>query len=214
MLQKGTFLYNLIHPPPPEVRSKPVNAHYDRDEYIRMLRKNAEYWDIPFKEPYVVEIPRKPVNNPEDNCPVKYLDHIPVNLSVLKNGKIKIKIFPHVAQLNEKYFSKNKQAPLNALVSAFKAVGASDTYIEKMTKTCNNKKNMNKKFEKLIALIFDKKAPSATAIKKKPQKPKDPEEESEDEEEEEEVVEDEGIDIDEFQDEPEEVVEDMDMDDF
>ena len=178
-----------------------------------MLHKNAEYWDIPFKEPYVVEIPRKPVNNPEDNCPVKYLDHIPVNLSVLKNGKIKIKIFPHVAQLNEKYFSKNKQAPLKALVSAFKTVGASDTYIEKMTKTYNNKKNMNKKFEKLIALIFDKKAPAATAIKKKPQKPKDPEEESEDEEEEEEVVEDEGIDIDEFQDETEEVVEDMDMDD-
>ncbi len=179
-----------------------------------MLRKNAEYWNIPFKEPCVVEIPKKSVNNIEDTCPVKYLDHIKVDLSVLKNGKIKIKIFPHVAELNEKYLSKNKQVPLKALVSAFKAVGASDTYIEKMTKTHNNKKNMNKKFEKLIALIFDKKAPAATAIKKKPHKLKDPEVESEDEEDEEdEVVEDEGIDIDEFQDEPEEVVEDMDMDD-
>jgi hypothetical protein len=99
-------------------------------DYFRILKRNNEYYNIPFITPDIQEhiIIIKPVIIPEKH--IDYLDQIQVNMCILKNGHIRVKLVISQAQLYEKYYSQLKQPPLKALINTYTNLGYSDAFIQ------------------------------------------------------------------------------------
>ncbi len=110
----------------------------------------------------------------------EYPDNVVVKLNVLKSGKVRIKLFSHVAQLWEKYNSKGKIPPHKMLVSAYKSMGYSEAFINKMNKSFERKKVLEIKYEKMIQNIFERPSTKKKAPAKKKKKEEEPEEKPDD----------------------------------
>jgi len=152
---------------------------------------------------------------------IEYLDQIVVHLNVLKSGKVRVKVLPQMAVLNEKYYSKYKPPPIKSITSALKAIGYSQEFMDSMMEKYKKRNELIEKKWKILEKRFD--APSTASRNKKKKADKkaeaaeaaeaveaevgvedeDPEEEKKDDDEPEE---DEAIVVDE--DDEEEVVED------
>ena len=151
---------------------------------------------IPFKKPNVEEIPVPKKINSYVEKHIDNLDQIVVHLNVLKSGKIRIKVIPHMAVLNEKYYSKYKIPPIKSITSALKALGYSQEFMDSMMEKYKKRNELIEKRWKILEKIFD--APSTASRNKKKKADKKAEAEAEAETE---VVEDEDPEDD---DEPEE----------
>ena len=212
----GSFLYNIVHGKNDNTIEKKPFYVQNKKDYLESLERNCKEMGIPFKKPYVEEMP--PYEKVDDSIEthIEYLDQIVVNLNVLKSGKVRVKILPQMAVLNEKYYSKYKIPPIKSVSSALKAIGYSQEFIDSMMVKYKKRNVLIEKKWKILEKRFD--APS-TAQKKKQKKAdkkaeaeaetevvedEDPEEEKKDDDEPEE---DEAIVVDEEGDE-EEVVED------
>jgi hypothetical protein len=205
-LLPGSLVYDIInakYKPEPE---RPPFYVQNKKDYLESLERNCKKMGIPFKKPNVEEIQpiQKKCTNAENH--IDYLDSIVLKTTVLKNGKVKVKLIPQMAILNENYYSKYKIPPIKSVLSVLKSHGYSNEYIQSV-------KDKHKKRNKLIEVkwrklekLFDK-----TSIKRKKTKKKEvveedlvediPEENKEDDEPEE----DEAIEIDD--EDEEEVVE-------
>ena len=212
----GSFLYNIVHGKNDNIIEKKPFYVQNKKDYLESLERNCKEMGIPFKKPYVEEMP--PYEKVDDSIEthIEHLDQIVVNLNVLKSGKVRVKVLPHMAVLNEKYYSKYKIPPIKSISSALKAIGYSQEFIDSMMVKYKKRNALIEKKWKILEKRFD--APS-TAQKKKQKKAdkkaeaeaetevvedEDPEEEKKDDDEPEE---DEAIVVDEEADE-EEVVED------
>lgn len=185
------------------------------DEYIRLLKKNYEYWNVPFREPKVIDLLPKHKVSPEPERHIAYLDQVQVRLSVLKNGKIRVKCVTHGAQLYEKYYSLGKQPPLKVLSSAYKNLGYSEAFLQNMSDKHKARVAFGKKLGKILDAIFDKSSAKTKKKKKEELKREEEQEEERDEEEEEEEdgpEEDEALVADDEDEDVEEVIEeDLDL---
>ena len=218
----GTFLHNIVYGNTTIVpECKPFYVQ-NADDYVRLLKKNYEYYGVPFKNPNVEEIPPYDKVGDSIETHVEHLDQIVVKLNVLKSGKVRVKLLPHMAILNEKYYSKYKPPPIKTITSALKAIGYSQNFIESTLQKYKKRNQLIEKRWKILEKKFN--APSTASRNKKKKMDKKAEAEaeaeaeteagvdSEDDEPEEkkdddEPEEDEAIEIDEDGDE-EEVVED------
>lgn len=162
---------------PLEEREKPSKSFsvQNSQQYLKLLEKNYEYYGLEFKKPDVSESVYTPPPSGKVEHHFEYPDRVVVKLNVLKSGKVRVKIFTHVAQLWEKYNSKGKVPPHKSLVSAYKNMGYSEAFIDKMNRSNERKKILKIKYEKMIEKIFEK----PTAKKKAPTKKKKKEEEVE-----------------------------------
>ena len=205
-LLPGSLIYDIVNAKyKPEPEREPFYVQNKKD-YLESLERNCKKMGIPFKKPNVEEIQpiQKKCTNAENH--IDYLDSIVLKTTVLKNGKVKVKLIPQMAILNENYYSKYKIPPIKSVLSVLKSHGYSNEYIQSV-------KDKHKKRNKLIEVkwrklekLFDK-----TSIKRKKTKKKEvveedlvediPEENKEDDEPEE----DEAIEIDD--EDEEEVVE-------
>ena len=205
-LLPGSLVYDIInakYKPEPE---RPPFYVQNKKDYLESLERNCKKMGISFKKPNMEEIQpiQKKCTNAENH--IDYLDSIVLKTTVLKNGKVKVKLIPQMAILNENYYSKYKIPPIKSVLSVLKSHGYSNEFIQSV-------KDKHKKRNKLIEVkwrklekLFDK-----TSIKKKKTKKKEvveedlvediPEENKEDDEPEE----DEAIEIDD--EDEEEVVE-------
>ena len=197
-------------------KPKPLIFQERSEEYLRDLKKNYDYHGIPFKQPNLVELPPKHKVTPKTEKHIEYLDQVQVRLSVLKTGKVRVKMVMHGAQLYEKYYSQAKAPPIKTLMSAYKNLGYSEAFIQSFTEKHKKRVVFGKKVGAILEKIFDKSAnakkKTAAAKKKVPvEEPKEEEEEPEEEEEEDEdgPEEDEALVAD---DEDEEVEEPIDED--
>ena len=120
---------------------------------------------IPFKKPYVEEMP--PYEKVDDSIEthIEYLDQIVVNLNVLKSGKVRVKILPQMAVLNEKYYSKYKIPPIKSITSALKSIGYSQEFIDSMMVKYKKRNELIEKKWKILEKRFD--APSTASRNKK-----------------------------------------------
>ena len=100
----GSFVYDIINGKKCNVREKKPFYVQNKKDYLESLEKNCKKLGVPFKKPNVEEIPvpEKLDLYVEDH--VKYLDKVIVKLNVLKKGKVRVEIFPEMAQLNEIYY--------------------------------------------------------------------------------------------------------------
>lgn len=190
------------------------------EDYIRDLKKNYEYHGIPFKQPEIFELPLKYKVSPEPEKHIEYLDQIQVKLNVLKNGKVRVKMVLHGAQLYEKYYSQGKTPPLRVLTTAYKNLGYSDEFIQAFSDKHKKRLVFGKKLDKILETIFDKSvnAKKKTENEKKKKIPKDeqdeePDDEREEDEDEDGPEEDEALVADDEEDE-EEIIEDIEPVDF
>ena len=197
-------------------KPKPLIFQERSEEYLRDLKKNYDHWGVPFRAPDVIELPPKHKVTPEPETHIEYLDQVQVRLSVLKNGKVRVKCVLHGAQMYEKYYSQGKSPPIKTITAAYKNLGYSEAFIETMTVKHKKRIQFGKKVGKILDTIFEK---SAGAKKKKKEEPKKVEEEPEEEEPEDEEPEeedgpeeDEALVADDEEEEVEEVIEeDLDL---
>lgn len=213
----GSFLYNILYGKNDNTIEKKPFYVQNKKDYLESLERNCKEMGIPFKKPYVEEIP--PYEKVDDSIEthIEYLDQIVVHLNVLKSGKVRVKVLPQMAVLNEKYYSKYKPPPIKSITSALKAIGYSQEFMESMMVKYKKRNELIEKKWKILEKRFD--APSTASRNKKKKADKkaeaeaetevvddeDPEEEKKDEDEPEE---DEAIVVDEDEDDEEEVVED------
>ena len=175
----GSFVYDIINGKKCNVREKKPFYVQNKKDYLESLEKNCKKLGVPFKKPNVEEIPvpEKLDLYVEDH--VKYLDKVIVKLNVLKNGKVRVKIFPEMAQLNEIYYSKAKQPPIKTLLTVLKKVGYSKEFIDA---TNDKHKKRHKLIEtrwKKLEKFFDTPSVSSRNRKKKKEKEKEKEKEEE-----------------------------------
>ena len=145
----GSLIHAIINgtntKPPEREKFYVQNA----ESYVNLLKKNYEYYGVPFKRPNVEEMPPYENSCKKSEDYVEYLDKIKVDVTVLKNGKVRVKILPQMAILNEKYYSKYKVPPIKAVLSTLKSMGCSSEYIETVA-------NKHKKRQELIKLKWKK----------------------------------------------------------
>jgi len=217
-LTPGSFLYNTVYGNTTKVpETKPFYVQNKKD-YLESLERNCREMGIPFKKPNVEEIPIPKKINSYVEQHIDNLDQIVVHLNVLKSGKIRIKVIPHMAVLNEKYYSKYKIPPIKSIISALKALGYSQEFMDSMMEKYKKRNELIERKWKILEKSFD--APSTASRNKKKKADKKAEAEAEaaeaaaaeagvedeDPEDDDEPEEDEAIVVDE--DDEEEVVED------
>ena len=206
----GSFLYNILYGKNDNTIEKKPFYVQNKKDYLESLERNCKEMGIPFKKPYVEEMP--PYEKVDDSIEthIEYLDQIVVHLNVLKSGKVRVKVLPQMAVLNEKYYSKYKIPPIKSITSALKALGYSQEFMDSMMEKYKKRNALIEKKWKILEKIFD--APSTASRNKKKKADKkaeaeaaeaaetevvedeDPEDDDEPEEDEAIVVDDEGDD--------------------
>ena len=129
------------------------------------MERNCREIGIPFKKPNVEEIPIPKKINSYVEQHIDNLDQIVVHLNVLKSGKIRIKVIPHMAALNEKYYSKYKIPPIKSITSALKALGYSQEFMDSMMEKYKKRNELIERKWKILEKSFD--APSTASRNKK-----------------------------------------------
>ena len=198
-LLPGSLIYDIVnakYKPEPE---RPPFYVQNKKDFLESLERNCKEMGIPFKKPNVEEIPIPKKIDSYVEQHIDNLDQIVVHLNVLKSGKIRIKVIPHMAVLNEKYYSKYKIPPIKSITSALKALGYSQEFMDSMMEKYKKRNELIEKRWKILEKIFD--APSTASRNKKKKADKKAEAEAAEAEAETEVVEDEDHEDD---DEPEE----------
>mgnify|MGYP000196281769 FL=1 len=187
-LTPGSFLHGILYGNSVQTHERKPFYVQNHTDYLTNLEKNYKYYGVPFKKPNVEEIPPYKLKTKPVEHHIEYLDKVTVKLNVLKNGKVRVKILPQMAILNEKYYSKAKIPPIKNVLLALKSVGYSKEYVD----------NINEKHKKRLKLIeskwtklekyFDTPSVNSKSRKKKKEKEKEKEEECEIIEEDEDIL--------------------------
>jgi len=214
-LLPGSLVYDIVnakHKPKPE--RQPFYVQNKKD-YLESLERNCKEMGIPFKKPYVEQIPTPEKINVYKESHIEHLDTISVKLNVLKNGKVRVKLLHEMAHLNEIYYSKFKPPPIKILSSTLKKIGYSKEFIDSMNDKYKKRQKLIEVKWKKLEKMFD--TPSASSLNRKKKKEraleKEKEKEIENVKEDEDVPEedvpeeDDGLDIEQDEDEDENVEE-------
>ena len=176
-LVPGSFLYNILYGKNDNTIEKKPFYVQNKKDYLESLERNCKEMGIPFKKPYVEEMP--PYEKVDDSIEthIEHLDQIVVKLNVLKSGKVRVKVSPQMAILNEKYYSKYKPPPIKSITSALKAIGYSQEFMDSMMVKYKKRNALIEKKWKILEKIFD--APSTASRNKKKKADKKAEAEAE-----------------------------------
>lgn len=177
----GTFLDRIVNPPPsvPYVRKKyPV---YQKEVYLALLKRNCKELGLEYKEPDIPDYVPPQRSKPPIEPQLTFSDKVYMKVRILKSGVIRIKLDASFANLYEKYYSKQKQPPMKSVIQAYKSMGFSPEFLEKIKTRYSKFAEHRKKVEKMIDEIFNKE-PAKKPKKKKEEVIEEEEEEEEDEE--------------------------------
>ena len=182
-IPEGHFLYSIVNPQPTKYYVFEKLDVHKRHDYFRMLKKNNMEMGIPYVEPVLRE--HVPVVTPPPPVEpyLEFSDQVKVNIRVLKNGIVRVKINSAIATMFEKY----KRPTLKIILQAYKAQGFSQEFLDRIKKRHQKRLEFSKKVPGIIDGIFNKEpVKKVKKVKKKPE----PELELENEEEEQEIEED------------------------
>jgi hypothetical protein len=158
---------------------------HKRQDYFRMLEKNNREMGIPYIEPVLREYVPVVTPPPPVEPYLEYSDQVKVNIRVLRNGIVRVKINAAIATMFEKY----KRPTIKNILQACKAQGFSQDFLDRIKKRHQKRLEFSKKVPGIIDGIFNKEpVKKVKKVKKKPDP--DPEVDLEIEEEEQEIEED------------------------
>jgi hypothetical protein len=170
-IPEGSYLHGILNPGPPKFYKYEPAPVYEQETYLAALKKNNEQLGIPFKDPnlpeYIPIVRPEPKKEPE----LTFVDRVYVKMRILKSGIVRIKLDASIATLYEKYYRKAKRPPAKSIIQAYKSMGFSPEYLEKIKKSFATHVEQQKRIEKVIDKIFNKEPA------KKPKKKKKEEEE-------------------------------------
>ena len=198
-LTKGSFLYELLNPPP-TVCYKHVKAGvYQKEAYFNLLKKNCKQLGIEYKEPDIPDYIPKKVVELSSEPKIAYLDWVYMKVRILKSGIVRIKLDTSLATLYEKYYSNFKQPHSKFVIQAYKSLGFSNEFLERLKKRFDNKLLIEKKIGAIIDKVFNKEPVKKIKKKKKEEEfieePEEEVEEQDDDQEQEDDGDDEGMDV-------------------
>ena len=187
-IPEGHFLYSIVNPQPTKYYVFEKLDVHKRQDYFRMLEKNNREMGIPYTEPVLREYVPVVTPPPSVEPYLEYSDQVKVNIRVLRNGIVRVKINAAIATMFEKY----KRPTIKNILQACKAQGFSQDFLDRIKKRHQKRLEFSKKVPGIIDGIFNKepvkKVKKAKKVKKKPDP--DPEVDLEIEEEEQEIEED------------------------
>jgi len=213
-IPKNSFLYKIINPEPTERYKQLRQPVYQKDAYLKLLKKNNEECGIPWVEPDIPEY-EEPVRAEKPKQPdLGRMDWVYLETRILKSGIIRIKLNTSFMSLYEKYYSENKKPPLKTILQAYKSRGFDDKFLERVKELHEKRLAHAKRVSKAIDLIFNKETTKKSKKKKEELKivERDEEEnndEDEQDQEDNEPEEDEALDV-----EPDEEVEEQDQEEI
>jgi len=174
----GSFLDKIVNPPPSAGYKQKRYPVYQKDTYLALLKRNYHALGLEYKEPdipdYVPPVKSERPSEPE----LTFADKVYMKVRILKSGIIRIKLDTSFAVLYEKYYSNQKQPPMKSVIQAYKSIGFSSEFLEKVKTKFSKFADHKKKVQEKIDSIFNKEPV------KKPKKTKKKEELIEDENEE------------------------------
>jgi hypothetical protein len=126
---------------------------------ISEIRERHEKWeaDNPPREPTPT---KEPINVPDD------MDHVVVNLKVLKSGKVKVHMSAPMNELYVNYYKKFTRPPIDVHLKALKRFGYPDWVLERVLRKHEKLPEKLKEMDEMIERVFGKYSSS------KPSKPK------------------------------------------
>jgi hypothetical protein len=192
---EGSFLHGIVNPGRTEVYKFAPGPVYEKEAYLNALEKHYKQCGIPFKDPQLpdsVKIVRpEPIKEPE----LGFIDQVYLKMRILKSGIVRIKLDASIATLYEKYYKKALRPPMKSILSAYKSMGFSPQFLEKIKKRFEWNVKEQKRIDKVIDKIFNTE-PVKKVKKKKKEEEEIIEDLNEDEEEKDDAPEeDEGLDV-------------------
>ena len=165
-IPKNSFLYKIINPEPTERYKQLRQPVYQKDAYLKLLKKNNEECGIPWVEPDIPEY-EEPVRAEKPKQPdLGRMDWVYLETRILKSGIIRIKLNTSFMSLYEKYYSENKKPPLKTILQAYKSRGFDDKFLERVKELHEKRLAHAKRVSKAIDLIFNKETTKKSKKKK------------------------------------------------
>jgi len=201
-----TFVGRIVQPKP-TIQFKFVKEPvYHQDDYLKLLEENYKRMGLPYVEPQLPIVQPRVYPEPRKEPELTFGDRIQVNLRVLKNGIVRVKINSSIAELYAKYYRHAKRPPFKMVLQAYKSHGFSDKFLQRIEKNNEKRKDLYIRIGKVFTKIFDKEPMKKIKKKKKEEEIVEPVEDEDippksDEPEEEETLD---VEPDEDEDEPEE----------
>ena len=198
----SSFLDKIVNPPPTVHFKHAKRPIYQKEAYLSLLKRSCEASGIEYKEPDIPDhVPHTEIVKSQEP-ELSFSDKVYMKVRILKSGIIRIKLDTSFATLYEKYYSHCKQPPMKSVIQAYKSMGFSPEFLEKIKTKSSKFVEHKKNVEKMIDNIFNKEpAKKPKKVKKKEEEElieddEEPEEEcDDDEDEEEEIGDDEGMDV-------------------
>ena len=202
-IAEGSFLHGLLNQGPTTFYKYVPAPVYKEEDYLKMLKKNNETLGIPYKDPQLPKCEKLIKPEPKKEPELTFCDRVYVKMKILKSGIVRIKLDASIATLHEKYYSKAKRPPMKSIIQAYKSMGFSPEFLEKIKKGFAKNAEQQKRVEKVLDKLFNKEPVKKTKKKKKEEEVVEEEKEDvedeeppEDDEEEDDVPgEDEGMDV-------------------
>ena len=166
-IPEGSFLHDIVNPGPTKFYKYEPAPVYEKETYLTMLKRNCECLGIPYKEPKLPEYERPVRPEPKKEPEITFSDRVYVKMKILKSGIVRIKLDASIASLHEKYYSKAKRPPMKTVIQAYKSMGFSEEFLEKIKKGFERNVVQQKRIEKVIDKIFNKEPVKKPKKKKK-----------------------------------------------
>lgn len=140
---------------------------YHQDDYLKLLEENYKKMGLPYVDPQLPIIQPRVYPEPRKEPELTFGDRIQVNLRVLKNGIVRVKINSAIAELYAKYYKHAKRPPFKMVLQAYKSHGFSKEYLQRIEKNNEKRKDLYIRIEKVFTKIFDKEPMKKIKKKKK-----------------------------------------------
>ena len=167
-LLPGSLVYDIVNA---KYKPKPERQPFyvqNKKDFLESLERNCKEMGIPFKKPYVEQIPIPEKIKIYKESHIEHLDTVSVKLNVLKNGTVRVKLLHEMVHLNEIYYSKVKQPPIKILLSTLKKIGYSKEFIDSTNDKYKRRQKLIEIKWKELEKMFD--APSASSLNRKRKK--------------------------------------------
>ena len=145
------------------VQSKPTiqfkfvkDPVYHQDDYLKLLDANYKKMGLPYVDPQLPIIQPRVYPEPRKEPELTFGDRIQVNLRVLKNGIVRVKINSAIAELYAKYYKHAKRPPFKMVLQAYKSHGFSKEFLQRIEKNNEKRKDLYIRIGKVFTKIFDK----------------------------------------------------------
>ena len=155
-ISDDSFLGRIIQSKPTPKYNFVKEPVYHQDDYLKLLEANYKKMGLPYVDPQLPIIQPKVYPEPRKEPELTFGDRIQVNLRVLKNGIVRVKINSAIAELYAKYYKHAKRPPFKMVLQAYKSHGFSKEFLQRIEKNNEKRKDLYIRIGKVFTKIFDK----------------------------------------------------------